>query len=221
MILAIETATDVCSVAFENKEGEVFEKRTESRGSHSEKLFLSIKALMEEHDFSIDELSAVLVSEGPGSYTGLRIAASGVKGLLFGTDVPLYGISTLASFAVAAQHKVPSAPRIHAIIDARRVHVYHQQFEVKSDCLHPKEEVQTIPIELFEQMVLPDDVITGAGIERFDQEITENTHCFGSKNISAQSLIKLYHQEGTELFIERVSPDIFDPKYYTSNQVNK
>ena len=54
MILAIETATDVCSVAYQNDEGKTFEKRVETRGSHSEKLFLFIRDLMDKHRFSID-----------------------------------------------------------------------------------------------------------------------------------------------------------------------
>src|SRR5699024_2547399 len=91
MLLALETATNVCSVAFCNEEGDVFEKRIDKRGSHSEQVFLFIEELMNEHDFKIEDLEAVLVSEGPGSYTGLRIGASAVKGLLFQSGVTLYG----------------------------------------------------------------------------------------------------------------------------------
>ncbi len=83
MILALETATNVCSVVFRDDDGLMHEKRIEKRGTHSEQLFLFIEDLMDEHGFFISALEAVLVSEGPGSYTGLRISASAVKGLLF------------------------------------------------------------------------------------------------------------------------------------------
>jgi tRNA threonylcarbamoyl adenosine modification protein YeaZ len=72
MILAIETATNICSVCFQDNEGKVFEKRTERKGSHSELLFLFIRELMTEYSFKMSDLDSVLVSTGPGSYTGLR-----------------------------------------------------------------------------------------------------------------------------------------------------
>lgn len=220
MILAIETSTSVCSVAFENEDGKVFEKRTQSRGSHSEKLFLFIRELMEEHRFKMDDLEAVLVSEGPGSYTGLRIAASGVKGLLFGSGVPLYGVQTLASFGMCASLEIePESSRIHAIIDARRVHVYHQLFDVSGGVLSTDKEAQVIPIESFEKMVHPNDIIIGTGLDRLDVNCIKETKQFGKDLISARSLVQVYHRKEAGPFIQEVAAESFDPKYYTSNQV--
>lgn len=218
MILAIETATDVCSVALRNNEGERFEKRTESRGSHSEKLFLFIRDLMDEHQFAIDDLSSMLVSEGPGSYTGLRIAASGIKGLLFGTDVPLYAVSTMASFACSVK-ETEKKMTIHAIIDARRVHVYHRKFTVSGGILIAEKEVEVIPIEVFEKLVLPGDIIVGTGLKRLDQSVVRKAHAVGKESITARSLIDLYEREERDQFVRQVSPEAFDPRYHTSNQV--
>ncbi|WP_409029096.1 tRNA (adenosine(37)-N6)-threonylcarbamoyltransferase complex dimerization subunit type 1 TsaB [Gracilimonas sediminicola] len=125
MILAFETATNICSVSFQDDGGEIHEKRTERKGSHSELLFLYVRELMKEHDFSIADLDAALVSTGPGSYTGLRIAASAVKGMLFGLNVDVYAGNTLAGFAQSAGEGT-----VHAVINARRKHLYHQKFEV-------------------------------------------------------------------------------------------
>lgn len=219
MILAIETATNICSVAYQNESGEFFEKRVEARGSHSEKLFLFIKALMEEHQFSIGDLSAVLVSEGPGSYTGLRIAASGVKGLLFDVNVPLYSVQTMASFTCSALAEESQISTIHSIIDARRVHVYHQQFGVKDGVISTDDTVEVIPIKSFEAMIQPGDVLIGTGIERLDAGLLSKVNTFGKKSVSARSLIKLYHRREASNFMQKVSPGQFDPKYYTSNQV--
>lgn len=83
MILAYETSTDVCSVAFQNEEGAIFEKRIQGRSVHSDSLFLFTQEIMKEHNLSIDQIEHVLVSIGPGSYTGLRIAASAIKGIFF------------------------------------------------------------------------------------------------------------------------------------------
>jgi len=219
MILAIETATNVCSVAFENAAGELFEKRTDSHGSHSEKLFLFIKELMEDHQFKINDLEAVLVSEGPGSYTGLRIAASGVKGLLFGTDVQLFGLQTLATFACSAIESEPKTSRIHAIIDARREHVYHQLFVIENGVMEANGEVRTTPIASLEKKVQPKDIITGTGLERFDEHVIAKARCFGKEDISAQSLIKLFRRNEALNFTHKVTPEEFEPMYYTSNQV--
>lgn len=219
MILAIETATDICSVAFQNDEGEIFEKRTEARGSHSEKLFGFIRELMEEHQFKIEGLSAILISEGPGSYTGLRIAASGVKGLLFGSNVPLYSVSTLASFAVSALSQKADFQRIHAVIDAKRVHLYHQLFEVNNRQLQVATAVDVIPIESVEQMIQPNDIIIGTGLERLDESTIEKATCMGSEYLSAESLLKLYQNGENDAFLTKVEPAQFDPKYYSSGQV--
>ncbi|SHG02450.1 tRNA threonylcarbamoyladenosine biosynthesis protein TsaB [Fodinibius roseus] len=219
MLLALETATDVCSVAFCDNDGDLFEKRIEKRGAHSEQLFLFIAELMEEHDFRITELSALLVSEGPGSYTGLRIGASAVKGLLFQTEVPLYGVNTLASFAVGSVDDASPAGTIHAIIDARRVHVYHQQFHVSGTALAAGSEVEVLPIDRFESMVASGDLITGTGLNRISEDIKAKTVTRGPGAITARSLVKLY-RHGYEAFFHPASPPAFEPKYYTSNQVN-
>lgn len=218
MILALETATKVCSVAFCDDEGLVSEKRIERRGTHSEQLFLFIEELQKEHSFSISDLDAVLVSEGPGSYTGLRISASAVKGLLFESEVPLYGINTLASFAMQALKEEPSANTIHSIIDARRVHVYHQKFTAGDGQLGTDDEVEVIPIKALESMVHSGDIIIGTGLQRIDETVRKKARTVGAEAISAASLIKLYQEDLLD-FITKVDPESFEPKYYTSSQV--
>lgn len=218
MILALETSTNVCSVAFCDGGGSVFEKRIEKRGSHSEQLFLFIQELQEEHGFEIEDLDAVLVSEGPGSYTGLRISASAVKGLLFQTDVRLYGVNTLASFARQAAEDNPNAEIIHSIIDARRVHVYHQKFSVNRGELITDDKVEVIPIRVLESMVRKGDIVIGTGLKRINENVLNKVEIHGPRAITGKSLIQLY-QDGLSAFFEEVDPESFEPKYYTSNQV--
>ncbi|NGP89276.1 tRNA (adenosine(37)-N6)-threonylcarbamoyltransferase complex dimerization subunit type 1 TsaB [Aliifodinibius halophilus] len=216
--MAIETATNVCSVAFCDDDRSIYEQRIEERGTHSETLFQFIDKLKQEHDFTITDLEAVLISQGPGSYTGLRIGASAVKGLLFQTEVPLYGVNTLASFAMRAVQQNPNAKKIHSVIDARRVHLYHQQFDYKDELLTTNDEVEVIPIEAVENMVRKDDIIIGTGLERIDKQVKEKASNYGPEELTAESLILLY-QSKFEDFFEEVNPASFDPKYYTSNQV--
>jgi tRNA threonylcarbamoyl adenosine modification protein YeaZ len=222
MILALETATNICSVAFCDEGGTIHELREEQHGSHSEKLFLFIEELQNEHGFAIPELEAVLVSEGPGSYTGLRISASAVKGLLFQTEVPLFGINTLASFAMQAMREYPAAENIHSIIDARRKHVYHQQFTATP--LESDDEVSATPIKELEKKVQRYDVIIGTGLERLDEEVQKKATTYGPEAITAKSLIYLYkgglYKDGLATFYEKSGPEDFEPKYYTSSQIS-
>ena len=220
MILALDTATDVCSVAFMDAEGKVHEKRTDERGSHSERLFLFIRDLMHEHSFTLTQLKTVLVSEGPGSYTGLRIAASAVKGLLFQSNLPLYGVNTLASFAQSVVDQVPESGSIHSIIDARRVHFYHQQFKVENGRLSAVSEVKVIPIKEFETKVRANDAIVGTGADRIDEKTKSNVCLYGQDCITGRSLIRLFKEDDRKTFVHSVSSEVFEPRYYTSSQVS-
>jgi tRNA threonylcarbamoyl adenosine modification protein YeaZ len=170
---------------------------------------------MKVHQFSVDDLDAVLVSEGPGSYTGLRIAASGVKGLLFGSEVPLYGVQTLPSFATAALQNDASVSTIHAIIDARRRHVYHQKFKMVEGKIKAKTDVKTIEIQRLEQQFQDQDRLIGTGIDRFDEGARKKVETIGEDGISAKSLIHLFSSSINGDFIQKTSPADFDPKYYT------
>lgn len=228
MILAIETATDVCSVAFRDGGEAVHERRSGEKGSHSEKLFHFIRSLMDEHAFEMGELEAVLVSEGPGSYTGLRIAASAVKGLLYDRGVPLYAVNTLASLAAGALDRLEGDPpgRVHGVIDARRVHLYHQSYSVAPGegeggavPLRAEDRVEVLPIEKIEKMIRPGHLVAGTGLERIGSPALRGVRTEGADHISARSLLRFYGGEEGE-FIRRVEPEAFDPRYYSSRQAN-
>ncbi|MFD2532702.1 tRNA (adenosine(37)-N6)-threonylcarbamoyltransferase complex dimerization subunit type 1 TsaB [Gracilimonas halophila] len=214
MILAVETATNICSIAFQNAKGEVFEKRTERKGSHSELLFLFIRELMNEHGFQLKNLDAILVSSGPGSYTGLRIAASAVKGMFFGLDVKIYAGNTLAGFAFAAEEGT-----VHAVINARRKHLYHQKFK-KGDQL----EVLTISrireLDEINKSIKPGDQIIGTGVDRLDAEKLEELTILEESKISARQLIQLFNSSSNEDHFKETTAEELESDYLTSSQIN-
>jgi len=121
LILNIETATTVCSVALA-RNGVLFNIREENKGyTHSENLTAFIDEMMKESGLSYSELDAVAVSSGPGSYTGLRIGISSAKGFCLALEKPLIAVSTLKSLAAC----IPSESRLLCpMIDARRMEVY-------------------------------------------------------------------------------------------------
>jgi tRNA threonylcarbamoyl adenosine modification protein YeaZ len=214
MILAIETSTHICSVAYQNKYGDIFEKRTEQKGTHSESLFLFIRKLMEDHDFRIKDLDVVLVSSGPGSYTGLRIAASAIKGILFGLDVKIYAGNTLAGFAQSADNGT-----VHAVINARRNHLYHQKFE-KEGRLTPITESQILELMEINKLLEENDQIIGTGIERIDEERRAVLSILEEPKISANNLIHLFNSNSKEGFFQQTTAEELESNYLSSSQVN-
>lgn len=217
MILAYETSTDVCSVAFQNSEGEIFEKRIQGRSVHSDHLFLFTQELMGEHSFSINQIKTVLVSIGPGSYTGLRIAASAIKGIFFQSTVEVYAVNTLAGFTGFFLDSMVGT--VHSIIDARRIHVYHQQFEV-GESIKPITKLNILEISAFEEMLQAGQKVIGTGLNRINPTKLNGIELFDSESISAENLIKLYTQDSESVFIKQTTLSNLDPIYITCNQVN-
>ncbi len=125
-ILNIETATKNCSVSIA-KDGKtiVCNEIAEEGYSHAERLHVFIEKSLKEANISFTELSAVAVSQGPGSYTGLRIGVSAAKGLCYALGIPLIAVDTLK--VLAAQATVVSG-LVVPMIDARRMEVYSAIF---------------------------------------------------------------------------------------------
>lgn len=125
-ILNIETATKNCSVSIaKNGETIVCKEIAEEGYSHAEKLHVFIEEAIAEAGISVQDLSAIAVSQGPGSYTGLRIGVSAAKGLCFALNIPLIAIDTLQTLASQAN---VSNGKIIPMIDARRMEVYSEVF---------------------------------------------------------------------------------------------
>ena len=121
-LLHIETATKVCSVAISDN-GVVLSLKEASEDAyiHSESLTLFIEAVLVEAGITLNDLSAISVSAGPGSYTGLRIGLSTAKGLCFALNIPLISTDTLD----ALYHLIENnALNIIPMLDARRMEVY-------------------------------------------------------------------------------------------------
>jgi tRNA threonylcarbamoyladenosine biosynthesis protein TsaB len=125
-ILNIETATKNCSVSIaKNGETIVCKEIAEEGYSHAEKLHVFIEDVIARAGLTVQDLNAIAVSQGPGSYTGLRIGVSAAKGLCFALNIPLIAIDTLQT--LASQAKVTDGIII-PMLDARRMEVYSEVF---------------------------------------------------------------------------------------------
>lgn len=131
-ILAVDTATEVCGLAlFVN--GQVKAERSIAQGvTHTKLLMGALSALLQEAGMDIAALDGLAVTRGPGSFTGLRIGISTVKGLALATGKPLVGVSTLAVLA----HQAPGGTSwVCPMIDARRKEVYWSLYRRQGDDL--------------------------------------------------------------------------------------
>lgn len=130
-ILNIETATKNCSVSL-TKDGSTLlcKEMAEEGYSHAERLHVFIEEIIQEAGITFQDLSAIAVSQGPGSYTGLRIGVSAAKGLCYALDIPLIAIDTLQTLARQVKE---TDGYIVPMIDARRMEVYSAIFDANYD----------------------------------------------------------------------------------------
>lgn len=124
-ILAIETATEACSVAV-FVQGQFRERHEIAPRQHSQLLFRMLGELLPPGDIRQQGIEAIAYGSGPGSFTGLRIAASAVQGLAYTCDLPVVPVSTLAALAQSALRNghAGAQDRVLAILDARINEVY-------------------------------------------------------------------------------------------------
>ncbi|EMR01354.1 tRNA (adenosine(37)-N6)-threonylcarbamoyltransferase complex dimerization subunit type 1 TsaB [Cesiribacter andamanensis] len=123
-IISIDTATSVCSVALHQQGRLIASQHLHIDKSHSGLLTVLIRNTLEYAGLRMQELGAVAVSAGPGSYTGLRIGTSTAKGLCYALDVPLIAVNTLEAMAHEVAAFVPDDALLCPMIDARRMEVY-------------------------------------------------------------------------------------------------
>ncbi|MFT5925601.1 MAG: tRNA threonylcarbamoyladenosine biosynthesis protein TsaB [Rubritalea sp.] len=205
LILCIETTSTNCSVAlavenggFENNYGvlnclDVLEDNSDGY-SHGERLHVYIKDILTRNNVSMKDLDAIAVSEGPGSYTGLRIGVASAKGLCYALDIPMIAISTLKS--LSKQNR--SSGITIAMLDARRMEVYASVFFREEQL----QEVSAVILEegsfsrfrtSEEKGLSPSGKVTyiGTGVEKFRELIQEEQHTYITSNPTALTICDL------------------------------
>jgi tRNA threonylcarbamoyladenosine biosynthesis protein TsaB len=134
VLLHLETTTLQCSVALSNNRKLLASRTIRNEGySHAEMLLTFIDEVLVEGGVSRSKLSAVSVSSGPGSYTGLRIGAATAKGICHALDIPLISVDTLTILAIQARINHPGKDAYVSMLDARRMEVYTRTFDENID----------------------------------------------------------------------------------------
>lgn len=208
-ILNIETATKNCSVSLAKDGLTVLYKEIAEQGySHAEKLHVFIEEILQESSVNFQEIKAIAVSKGPGSYTGLRIGVSTAKGLCYALGIPLISLDTLE---VLAKQVVVENGLIVPMIDARRMEVYSAVF----DCNHHKiSEVRAEILSKNSYVEIAENVyFVGDCQEKCKEVLTKKNFTFLSEVVfpSAKDMSSLSFEKFTKNDFEDVA--YFEPFY--------
>lgn len=205
-ILAMDTATMVSSVAVATKDRVLAELTAETRFTHSETLVVNIEEVMRLADVKREELSAVAVSLGPGSFTGLRIGLAAAKAMAYALSIPLVGVPTLE--ILAAAFPSPGAT-VAPLIDAQKGNAYFALYRSKESGLvcerevvvaSPQEIAKVIAEERDPVMLAGDFVrkMVAKGVELPENaKIAPITHIMPrAALVAARAIVRLENGEG-------------------------
>ncbi len=144
LILHLETSTTICSVCLAEN-GRIISLQEEiSPNSHSASITLLIAQLFQQTNFTLNNLDAVAVNEGPGSYTGLRIGVSVAKGICYALNIPLINLSTTQSLAAGAVNSVRDEDAYYCpVLDSVKNEVYAAMYDASLNVIHPPSPVGT------------------------------------------------------------------------------
>jgi tRNA threonylcarbamoyladenosine biosynthesis protein TsaB len=169
VILQIETATSICSVALSVSGKTTHVAELNEPNAHAAKLTRLIEQVIKEASLTLADLDAIAVSKGPGSYTGLRIGVSTAKGLCYGLEIPLIAIDSLHSLAAGflLETDLAANTMLYPMIDARRLEVYTAVFDRDLLLVQPTK-AQIIDLNYFDALT-PDVplVLFGDGADKF------------------------------------------------------
>ncbi|EAT10748.1 tRNA (adenosine(37)-N6)-threonylcarbamoyltransferase complex dimerization subunit type 1 TsaB [Bermanella marisrubri] len=135
IILAIEAASDFCSIALDDGT-DCFQEVLPAARSHSKLLYPMLNRLLKEAGYSPKQLDAIAFAKGPGSFTGLRIAAATAQGIGFANDIPLLPVSTLQAMAQQV-HSSTNAETSITLMDARMNEFYGGEYALKDGLMSP------------------------------------------------------------------------------------
>lgn len=213
-ILAIDTATENCSVAL-LVNGRVISRSEVAPRDHTKKVLPMVDEVLKEAGLTLQDLDALAFGRGPGSFTGVRIGIGIAQGLAFGADLPMIGVSTLAAMAQAS-YRLHGATDVAVAIDARMSEVYWARYTrqengewagVDAECVIP-------PARLAEEAQADDKTWTkaGTGWDAYQEDLGKLPLNLTSGDVlypDSQDIVILAEQElkkGNTVPVEESSP---------------
>lgn len=162
LILQIDTALETAHVSIAQEGNVLARRQNEKQNDHAAWLHVAIREILEESGILLDELNAVGVTAGPGSYTGLRVGLSAAKGICYAKNLPLIAVSSLQLLAAGVKEQTEDV--IISLIDARRDEVYAGYYDANLNALRA-EQALILRSDCFNDFLAPDKkiILTGNG----------------------------------------------------------
>jgi len=190
LILCIDTALQLGSVSLSENGKCIAVQYSDQQQEHASFLQPAIKLLMEEAGLQLSELDAVAVSNGPGSYTGLRVGLASAKGLCFALNIPLITISTLEIMAMAMKMQISTVPKsflLCPMIDARRMEVFTALYNDVLEEIMPPAAVVLTPDFLATHVDAPIIYFAGNGANKWMSIVRMTTAIYIDKIETVES----------------------------------
>lgn len=215
-ILNIETSTTCCSAAITIDGKPVASVEQLANANHASQLPVFIQQLLHEANVNDWHLDAVALSQGPGSYTGLRIGASTAKGICYGLNIPLIPVDTLQVLCASVPSGVlPDNALMCPMLDARRMEVYTALYQQQGTQLSTISEVQAMIIDAdaFAQTLAQQPVyFFGNGAAKCQSVITHpNAHFVDNVVPQAQCMGQLAEMRPNSLDVKQMA--YYEPFY--------
>lgn len=213
-LIMIETSTSLCSTAIAEDGKVIIERISEEPRAHASLTALFVSEMLKESGLRVSDCDAVAVSEGPGSYTGLRVGVSTAKGLCFGAGIPLIAVGTLDTLVWQAKEEglVPEGCKyIVPMIDARRMEVYTGVFTPDGRQVTPTVS-EIVTAESFKEYLTEGPVLfIGDGALKCEGTITHPNATFTQLSPKASGMAR----PATEAFQQHKFKDVayFEPFY--------
>lgn len=220
LILSLETASSVCSVALHDDGIIKASSHLYISQSASSRLAVMVDELLKRCDLKPNQLDAVAVSEGPGSYTGLRIGVATAKGLCYALNIPLIAVNTLESLVKKVATQFSDEVILCPMLDARRMEVYCLLANSNGDVLEPTQ-AKVIDESSFADVLAKSKVVFyGNGAAKCKEMIKSANAIFLSDIVpSAEQIGELAFKKFTEEQFENLAD--FEPFYLKDFLIKK
>ena len=217
-ILNIETSTDICSVCI-SEDGKLLAIAESHEGyNHASKLTIFIQKCLDEIGIKMDDIEAVALSQGPGSYTGLRIGVSVAKGICYALNKPMIAVDTLQAIAFACAQNNQTDILYCPMIDARRMEVYTAIYNIENNIVDYLQ-AKIIDTNSYKNYFAEGKKIMfcGNGAEKCKPIITSSNALFSSIKCSSAHLISLSEKKFKTQTFEDIA--YFEPLYFKAPNI--
>lgn len=148
-VLAIETSSSICGACVYFNAKKYFQSFIDYKNIHAEKLLETIDSVLKSAELRPGDLNTIAVSNGPGSFTGLRIGMSAAKGIAFGASLPIIQVPTFEALALQISRYLPENEYFNIVNKANSDEVYYARFQIKSNSYIFVENLRILKFEEF------------------------------------------------------------------------